>query len=141
MFKNTINKSSRNLNVVKVDGVDLENIGLYLKKDYELTYSQGNQIELKYIPGRDVPYHKIIRKLPVEFEIEFNISVSSDFYKRIDYIRSFFNESKDKIITFNNENKGFKLYNVTIGEIKRAVGDSKLKINFMCYPDIYSIEN
>ena len=141
MFKNVINKASRNLNVVKVDGTDLENLGLYLKKDYELIYSQGSQIELKYIPGRDMPYHKIIRKLPIEFEIEFNINGSSDFYKRIDYIRNFFNGSKDKIITFNNENKGFKLYNVTIGEIKRAVGDSKLKINFMCYSDIYSVVN
>ncbi|MDU1566410.1 MAG: hypothetical protein E6876_04250 [Clostridium sp.] len=141
MFKNVINKASRNLNVVKVDGNDLENLGLYLKRDYELTYSQVNEVELKYIPGRDMPYHKFIRKLPIEFEIEFNIKGSSDFYKRIDYIRSFFNNSKDKLITFNKEDKGFKLYHVTIGEIKRAVGDSKLKISFMCYPDIYYIES
>lgn len=141
MFKNVIDKASRNLNVVKVDGIDLENIGLYLKKDYELIYSIFNQIELKYIPGRDMPYHKKVRKLPIEFEIEFNIKGASDFYKRIDYIKNFFNNSKDKIITFNKEDKGFKLYNVTIGEIKRAVGDSKLKINFMCYPEIYSVEN
>lgn len=139
MFKNIINKSSRNLNVVKVDTNDLENLGLYLKKDYELTYSQTDEVELKYIAGRDMPYHKIIRRLPIEFEIEFNLKGSSDFYKRIDYIKSFFNNSKDKIITFNDEQRGFKLYHVTLGDVKRAVGDSTIKINFMCYPDIVII--
>lgn len=142
MFVNKVfNKTSKNLNVVKIDGTDLENLGLYLEKDYELTYTQTDEVELKYIRGRDMPYHKKIRRLPIEFEIEFNLKESSDFYSRIDYIRSFFNNSKDKIITFNKENNGFKLYYVSIGKINRKVGGSTINIKFMCYPDIYSTVN
>lgn len=140
MFVNKVlNKTSKNLNVVKIDNIDLENIGLYLEKDYEITYTQTDELELKYIRGRDMPYHKKIRSLPIEFTIEFNLKESSDFYSRMNYIKSFFNNSKDKIIVFNNEDKGFKLYYIIIGEVKRAIGDSKVKINFMCYPDVYSI--
>lgn len=141
MFVNKVfNKTSRNLNVVKINNVDLENLGLYLEKDYELTYTQNDEIELKYIPGRDMPYHKIIRKLPIEFEIKFNIKETNDFYKRIEYIKNFFNNSKDKLITFNNEDRGFKLYHITTEEINRKIGGSTIKVNFMCYPEIYSNE-
>lgn len=142
MFVNKVlNKTSKNLNVVKIDGIDLENLGLYLEKDYEITYTKTDEIEDKYIPGRDMPYHKKIRSLPIEFEIQFNLKESSDFYSRIDYIKSFLNDSKDKIITFNKENNGFKLYYISLDKINRKVGGSTINIKFMCYPDIYSTVN
>lgn len=141
MFKRIQNKTSRNLNIVKIDNVNLENLGLYLDKDVEITYTQEKEVEEKYIPGRDMPYHKVIRKLPILFEIEFNLKESNDFYARIDYIRSFLESKKEKIITFNNESKGFKLYWVTLGDIKRTVGASTINISFQCYSDIYSLKN
>ena len=141
MFKRIQNKTSRDLNVVKIDNVNLENLGLYLDKDVEITYTQEKEVEEKYIPGRDMPYHRVIRKLPILFEIEFNLKESNDFYTRIDYIRNFLESKKEKIITFNNEGKGFKLYWVTLGDIKRTAGASTINISFQCYPDIYSLEN
>lgn len=141
MFKRIQNKTSRDLNIVKIDNVNLENLGLYLDKAVEITYIQEKEVEDIYIPGRDVPYHKVVRRLPVEFEIEFKLKESSDFYARIDYIRSFLESKKEKIITFNNESKGFKLCWITLGDIKRTMGASTINISFQCYPDIYSLEN
>lgn len=142
MFVNKIlNKTSKNLNVVKIDGIDLENLGLYLEKDYEITYTQADEIQVKYMPGRDMPYHKKIRSLPIEFEIQFNLKESSDFYSRIDYIRRFLENSKGKIITFNKEDNGFRIYYISLDKINRKVGGSTINIKFMCYPDIYSTVN
>ncbi|MDU5262889.1 MAG: hypothetical protein E6176_10715, partial [Clostridium celatum] len=73
IFKRIQNKTSRDLNVVKIDNINLENLGLYLDKDVEITYIQEKEVEEIYIPGRDMPYHKIIRKLAILFEIEFNL--------------------------------------------------------------------
>ncbi len=86
-------------------------------------------------------YNKVIRRLPIEFSIEFNLKECHDFYARIDYIRNFLESKKDKILTFNNESKGFKLYWIKLGDIKRSVGSSTINISFQCYPDIYSLEN
>lgn len=141
MFKRIQNKTSRDLNVVKIDNINLENLGLYLDKDVEITYSQTKEIEEIYVPGRDMPYHKIIRLLPVAFEIEFNLKESRDFYTRIDYIKNFLEGSKEKVITFNNEAKGFKIYYTSIEDIKRRVGASTINISFQCYPNIVSLEN
>jgi phage-related protein len=142
MFINKVlNKPSKNLNVVKVDGTDLENIGLYLEKDFELIYTEAEEIEEIYIPGRNMPYHRHVRDLPIEFDIPFYIKDSNDFYNRINYIKNFLESKKETVITFNKEDKGFKLYYVTIGEVKRAIGNSTIKIEFMCYPEIHSLEN
>lgn len=141
MFINKVlNKTSKNLNVIKIDNVDLENLGLYLEKDYELKYTQNAEVEEKYIAGRDMPYHKVRRSLPIEFEIEFNLKESSDFYNRIDYIKNFLESKKETVITFNKENKGFKIYWVTVGEIVRKAGRSTITISFQCYPNIFSVE-
>ena len=45
MFKRIQNKTSRDLNVVKIDNINLENLGLYLDKDVEITYSQTKEID------------------------------------------------------------------------------------------------
>ncbi|MDB1931669.1 hypothetical protein PMY12_14860 [Clostridium tertium] len=143
MFVNKVlNKTSKNLNVVKIDGTDLENLGLYLEKDYEITYTQSEEFKVEYIRGREMPYHKKIRSLPIEFKIQFNLKESSDFYSRIDYIRRFLESKKEKeaVITFNKENKGFKIYWVTVGEIVRKAGRSTINITFQCYPNIVSVE-
>lgn len=140
MFINRVyNNTSKNLHIVRIDGIDLENLGLYLDKDCELRYKQEEEIELKYIAGRDMPYHKKIRNLPIEFSIIFNLKETVDFYERIDNIKTFLNNSKEKLITFNNENRGFKIYWVSLGDINRIKGQSKVTINFMCYPIIESV--
>lgn len=141
MFKRIHNKTSRDLNVVKIDNVNLENLGLYLDEDFELSYTRTKEVEEIYIPGRDVPYHKIKRKLPIEFGITFNIKESNDYYARMDNIEKFLDSSIDKIITFNNEAKGFRVYWYSIGDINRKVGGSTLNISFQCYPNIVSLKN
>ena len=137
MFKKIQNKTSRNINVVHIDGINIENLGLYLDKEFELSYVQEKEVEEKYIAGRDMPYHKVIRKLPIQFSVTFNMKETTDFYARIDYIRNFLESKKEKLITFNNENKGFKIYWFTIRDITRKTGASTITITFQCYPDIY----
>lgn len=140
MFKNRIQKKiTRDINVVKIDNFNLENLGIYLPKDFELSYIQESEVKEIYIPGRDMPYHKKSRELPINLELEFKIKDSSNFYLRIDRIKSFFYNSKDKIITFNNESKGFKIYYVSFGEIVRSKEGSSIKINLQCYPNLYSL--
>lgn len=139
-INNVLNKPSKNLNIVKIDNVDLENIGLYLEKDYELIYTEAEEIEEIYIPGRDMPYHRHVRNLPIEFDIPFYIKESSDFYNRINYIKNFLESKKETVITFNKEDKGFKIYWVATGEIVRKAGRSTITISFQCYPNIVSVE-
>lgn len=141
MFKRIQNKTSRDLNVVKIDNVNLENLGLYLDKDFELNYVQEKEVKERIIPARDMPHYKIIRSLPIELEIEFNLKESSDFYARMDNIKKFLESKKEKIITFNNESKGFKLYWYELGDILRSKGSSKILIKFKCHPDIVSLTN
>lgn len=137
MFKKIQARNSRDINVVHIDKINIENLGLYLEEDFELSYVQELEVEEKYIAGRDVPYHKVIRKSPIEFSVTFNMKETIDFYSRINYIRNFLESKKEKIITFNNESKGFKLYWYSIGDITRAKGLSTITIKFQCYPDIY----
>ena len=139
MFKKIQNKTSRNINVVHIDNVNIENLGLYLDKDFELSYVQEREVEEKPVPGREMPWHIVKKKLPIEFSINFNLKETSDFYGKIDYIRNFLESKKEKVITFNNESKGFKLYWFSIGDITRVAGASTITINFQCYPDIYNI--
>ena len=137
MFKKIQAKTSRNINTTHIDGINIENLGLYLDKEFELSYVQEKEVEEKYIAGRDMPYHKVIRKLPIQFSVTFNMKETTDFYGKIDYIRNFLENKKEKVITFNNESKGFKLYWFSVGDIKRIAGASTITINFQCYPDIY----
>ena len=125
-------KSTRYLNKIKIDDYDLERLGLYLKKDYIYTYVISKEVEEKWIPGRDMPYHIVKRKLPIDIEIEFNIKESIDFngrYKR-----------KEKILTINEEESGFKIYYTEITNIQRGIGNDKITIKFRCYPDIYDLD-
>lgn len=141
MFKRIQNKTSRNINVVKIDNTDLRNLGLYLEEDFKLSYIQEKEVKERIIPARDMPHYKTIRSLPIELEITFNVKESTDFYARMDNIKSFLESKKEKIIAFNDENKGFKLYWYSIGDVTRAKGLSTVSITFRCYPDIVSITN
>ena len=94
MFKKIQNKTSRNINVVHIDGTNIENLGLYLDKDFELSYVQEREVEEKPVPGREMPWHIVKKKLPIEFSIEFNIKETTDFYGKIDYIRNFLEKNR-----------------------------------------------
>ena len=55
-------KSTRYLNKIKIDDYDLERLGLYLKKINIYTHiCHIKEVEEKWIPGRDMPYH-IVKK-------------------------------------------------------------------------------
>lgn len=140
MFKNKIQKKiTKDINVVEIENFNLENLGIYLPKDFTLSYVQESEVEEIYIAGREMPYHKKVRDLPINLELEFNIKDSNDFYSRIDRIKSYFYESKEKVIRFNNESKGFKIYYVTFGDITRSKERSTIKINLQCYPNLYAL--
>lgn len=132
------NKATKYLNKVKIDEYDLEQLGLYLKKDYIFTYIISKEVEEKYIPGRDMPYHIVKRRLPVDFQVEFNIKESIDFNNRYKRIERFIGECKEKILTINNEDTGFKIYYSEIKDVQRGIGNDKIVIYFQCYPTIYS---
>ena len=134
-------KSTRYLNKIKIDDYDLERLGLYLKKDYIYTYVISREVEEKWITGRDMPYYKIKRKLPIDIEIEFNIKESIDFNGRYKRIEKFLESAKEKILTINEEDSGFKIYFTEITNIQRGIGNDKITIKFRCYPDIYSLKN
>lgn len=135
------NKSTRHLNKIKINDYDLERLGLYLKKDYIYTYVISKEVEEKWIPGRDMPYHKVKRKLPIDLEIEFNIKESIDFNGRYKRIEKFLESTKEKILTINEEDSGFKIYYTEITNIQRGIGNDKITIKFQCYPDIVSLKN
>lgn len=124
------------LNKIKIDNYDLEGLGLYLKKDYIYTYVISKEVEEKWIPGRDMPYHIVKRKLPIDLEIEFNIYESIDFNRRYKRIEKFLESVKEKILTINEEDSGFKIYYTAITNIQRGIGNDKITIKFQCYPDI-----
>ena len=134
-------KSTRYLNKIKIDDYDLERLGLYLKKDYIYTYVISKEVEEKWIPGRDMPCHIVKRKLPIDIEIEFNIKESIDFNGRYKRIEKFLESAKEKILTINEEESGFKIYYTEITNIQRGIGNDKITIKFRCYPDIYSLKN
>ncbi|WP_289130723.1 hypothetical protein [uncultured Clostridium sp.] len=133
-------KSTRYLNKIKIDDYDLERLGLYLKKDYIYTYVISKEVEEKWIPGRDMPYHIVKRKLPIDIEIEFNIKESIDFNGRYKRIEKFLESAKEKILTINEEDSGFKIYFTEITNIQRGIGNDKITIKFRCYPDIYNLD-
>lgn len=133
-------KSTRYLNKIKIDDYDLERLGLYLKKDYIYTYVISREVEEKWITGRDMPYYKIKRKLPIDIEIEFNIKESIDFNGRYKRIEKFLESAKEKILTINEEDSGFKIYFTEITNIQRGIGNDKITIKFRCYPDIYNLD-
>lgn len=141
IFKRIQNKTSRDLNVVRIDNLNLRNLGLYLEEDFKLSYTRTKEVEEIYIPGRDDPYHKIKRKLPIEFEINFNIKESANFYARMENIEKFLDGSIGKVITFNNEPKGFKIIWYEIGDTTRTKGLSTVTIAFQCSHDPISLEN
>lgn len=116
-------------------------MGLYLEEDFKLSYTRTKEVEEIYIPGRDDSYHKIKRKLPIEFEINFNIKESANFYARMEYIEKFLDGSIGKVITFNNEPKGFKIIWYEIGDTTRTKGLSTVTIAFQCSHDPISLEN
>lgn len=134
------NKSTRHLNKIKIDDYDLERLGLYLKKDYIYTYIISKEVEEKWIPGRDMPYQKVKRKLPIDLEIEFNVKESIDFNGRYKRIEKFLEDTKEKILTINEEDSGFKIYYTEITNIQRGIGNDKITIKFQCYPDIVSLK-
>ena len=135
MFRN--DSITKKLHTIKIDNYDLYNLGLYLEKDYIFTYVKSEEYEVRYVPGRDMPYKKHIRNLPIDLNIEFKLKESNNFNKRIDDITSILNNSKDKILTLNNENKGFKIYFSEITNIKRGIGSDSITIKFFCYPDLF----
>ena len=77
----------------------------------------------------------------VWIEIEFNIKESIDFNGRYKRIEKFLESAKEKILTINEEESGFKIYYTEITNIQRGIGNDKITIKFRCYPDIYSLKN
>ena len=136
MARFKINNVNKNLNKVKIDGIDVECYGIYLDKDYSLSYSKKVEVNQVWIDGRDMPLLEKVRDLPIQFDIVFNIRDCVNFEKRYTTLETFLANSHDKKITFNNEDKGFKLYYVEISNVTRTIGGSRMTISFMCYPQI-----
>ena len=130
-------RAVKQLNKVFIDETDLEQFGLYLKKDYVFEYVISKEVETISIPGRDMPYHRVHRNLPIELEITFNIKESIDFNKRYDRLEEFIGESTEKSIRLNQENTGFKIYYVELRGVTRGIGQDTITIYFMCYPEVF----
>ena len=134
MARFKINNVNKNLNKVKIDNTDLECFGVYLEKDYYLSYSKKTEVNEIWIDGRDMPLLEKVRDLPITFNIVFNIRDCVNFEKRYTTLETFLGNSHGKKIVFNEEDKGFKLYHVEISSITRTIGGSQMTISFMCYP-------
>ena len=128
------NHCDKNLEKVEIDNTDLEVLGIYLEPNYILSYSRTQEIKEQYIDGRDMPLYEVIRNLPITFSLQFNIRECSNIQSRIENVETFFSNVHGKIMTFNNEEKGFKLHHAQISNISRSKGDSKMTISFTCYP-------
>lgn len=131
---------NKELHNLKINNKGLVRYGLSLKKDYYFTYAIVEEIERIWVKGRDMPYNKKIRNLPIEFTIDFDFKVDFDFNTRYKKLEMFLENSKEEILTFNNETTGFKIYTVRIENIVRGIGQDKVTIYFMCYPEIYNVD-
>ena len=136
MARFKINNVNKNLNKVKIDNIDLDCFGIYLEKDYSLSYSKKTEVNEIWIDGRDMPLLEKVRDLPIQFDIVFNVRDCVNFEKRYTTLETFLANSHDKKIVFNNEDNGFKLYHVEISDVTRTIGGSQMTISFMCYPQI-----
>ena len=134
MSRFKINNVNKNLNKVKIDNIDLDCFGVYLEKDYYLSYSKKTEVNEIWIDGRDMPLLEKVRDLPITFNIVFNIRDCVNFEKRYKTLETFLANSHGKKIVFNDEDKGFKLYHVEISSVTRTIGGSQMTISFMCYP-------
>ena len=133
MARFKINNVNKNLNKVKIDNTDLECFGVYLEKDYYLSYSKKTEVNEIWIDGRDMPLLERVRDLPIQFDIVFNVRDCVNFEKRYRTLETFLANSHDKKIVFNDEDKGFKIYHVEISNVTRTIGGSQMTISFMCY--------
>ena len=136
MARFKINNVNKNLNKVKIDNIDLDCFGIYLDKDYSLSYSKKTEVNEIWIDGRDMPLLEKVRDLPIQFDLVFNIRDCVNFEKRYTTLETFLANSHDKKMVFNDEDKGFKLYHVEISDVTRTIGGSQMTISFMCYPQI-----
>ena len=136
MARFKINNVNKNLNKVKIDNTDLECYGIYLDKDYSLTYSKKTEVNEIWIDGRDMPLLEKVRDLPITFDLVFNVRDCVNFEKRYTTLETFLANSHGKKIVFNNKDKGFKIYHAEITNITRTIGGSQMTISFMCYPQI-----
>ena len=136
MARFKINNVNKNLNKVKIDNIDLDCYGIYLDKDYSLSYSKKIEVNEIWIDGRDMPLLEKVRDLPIQFDLVFNIRDCVNFEKRYTTLETFLANSHGKKIVFNNEDKGFKIYHAEITDITRTIVGSQMTISFMCYPQI-----
>ena len=130
------NHCDKELEKVEIDNTDLEALGIYLEPNYILSYSKTQEIKEQYIDGRDMPLYEFVRNLPIKFSLQFNVRECLNIQARIENIETFFSNVHGKIMTFNNEKKGFKLHHAEISNISRSKGDSQMTISFICYPTL-----
>lgn len=118
--------------------IDFYQLGLYVERDYSIQYSVSKEIEVIYIPGRDMPYHKVKRRLPIEFEIPFKVLDSENFNLRLVKIERVVNHDlASQILIFNQEPSGFKVFRSEVTNVTRCHGADVITIKFICYPDKY----
>ena len=139
MFKRKTERVNRNINIVKIGEVDLRNLGLYLEEDFELNYNIAEEIEQILVLGRKQPRikHKYI---PTELTIDFKLKEQSNFYERIEHIKSILKISNGKLLTFNKENTGHRILFSQISDIGRDSIENSISIYFVLDSNIESDE-
>ncbi|GEM_PF-3844801 len=138
MFRQINNKATKNLHKVKINNIDFESLGLYLEKDYIFSVPPlKEEVQEKFIPGRDGSLTKHIRYLSREFSIEFNMYETQDYYKRLSNIE-YVLDCKG-ILTINEEQEGFQVKRWSMDNLQRGIGVNKVTINFVCEPFLANV--
>lgn len=128
-----------NLNCLKINNVNFETMGLYLKKGYVFNLPPlKKNIEDVQIPGRiKGSVTKVKGYLNREFTINFDLQEVNDLYSKLFSIED--RLVTGRIITINNEKVGYKLIRYEFNNINIEPNNNKVEIKFICEPFLYNI--
>lgn len=138
MFRKLYNGGKSKLHTVKIGGIDVESLSLFLYSDYEFEFpALIEEYDEIFIPGRDGSYTRHIRYLNREFTIDFNVKDVSNYPKFMEKLITTLNNSIGKLVTLNNETIGLKIQKYKIDSNIRGYGSNQISITFVCQPFQY----
>ena len=128
-----------NNGTLKIDNIMLSTLGLSPIGDIEFPRPK-KEYELKYIPGRDLPYRKIIRNSPMEMTIDFNLKCSSqNFNNSLLRVENLINNSNGKVLHLSNQRTGYKIYFGEVLNSSQHKTGNTCSIYFMLEPTIVNV--
>lgn len=127
------------INKIYIDQTVVESNLLKIRENQSITINKIREVEEIFISGRDMPYSKHKRNLPIEFSIDFEVIDTNNYNENRITINEFFNKFKEKVMSFGSEyDSGVKIYDV-YSESIQIEDEITMRFNFMCYPELIKL--